>query len=137
MCRSMYNLWSLFKYSIVLEGVPAPNLSPFLKYLFLLLSFLFYPVLRYFRQSPPTLTISSCTNSTHQLSSHIMGLKKYQKSDCNSSNIASYQKSIFDFLNAFLYRYIRFNLWDIFRFIFRQLRMTFFIKLWFIFKCIT
>ena len=34
----------------------------------------------------------------------------------------------FDFLNPFIYRYIRFNLWDIFRFIFRQLRMYFFHK---------
>ena len=58
-----------------------------------------------------------------------MGLDKYQKNDCTSSTVALYQKLIFDFLNAFdISGYL--NLWDIFRFIFRQLRITFFIKLW-------
>ena len=35
--------------------IPWPTLPPFLKSLFPFPSFLFYPLLRYFRQSPPTL----------------------------------------------------------------------------------
>ena len=50
-----------------------------------------------------------------------MGLNKYQEGDCTSSTVAFYQESIFDFLNISGYL----NLWDIFRFIFRLLRMTF------------
>ena len=47
-----------------------------------------------------------------------------------SSAVAFYQKSVFDFLNPFTDILGYLNLWDIFRFIFRQFRMTFFIKLW-------
>ena len=63
-----------------------------------------------------------------------MGLSKYQKGDCTSSTVALYQKSVFHFLNPFtdMSGYINLwdNLWDIFRFIFRELKMTFFTKLW-------
>ena len=49
-----------------------------------------------------------------------MGLNKHEKVDSASSNVAVYQKSIFDFLNPFIYN-TRFNLWDISRFIFTYL----------------
>ena len=58
-----------------------------------------------------------------------MGLNKYQKCDCTSSAVAFHQKSVFDFLNPFTDISGYLNLWNIFRFVFRQLRMTF-IKLW-------
>ena len=58
-----------------------------------------------------------------------MGLNKYQKCDCTSSAVAFHQKSVFDFLNPFTAISGYLNLWNIFRFVFRQLRMTF-IKLW-------
>ena len=64
-------------------------------------------------QPPPALI--QHTNLSY---TYLMGLNKYQKCDCTSSNVTLYQKSIFDFLNP---------LWDIFRFIFRQLRITFLI----------
>ena len=57
-----------------------------------------------------------------------MGLNKYQNCDFTSTTVAFYQKSIFDFLNPFTDISGYLNLWDIFRFIFRQLRMTFFAK---------
>ena len=50
-----------------------------------------------------------------------LGLNKYQKGDFTSSTVAFYQKSIFNLLNPIIL-----NLWDIFRFIFKQLQMTFF-----------
>ena len=55
----------------------------------------------------------------------LLGLNKYQKGDFTSSTVAFYQKSIFNLLNPFtnISGYLN-------RFIFRQLRMTFFIKLW-------
>ena len=59
-----------------------------------------------------------------------MGLNKYQKGDFNSSTVALYQKSIFDFLNPFRNTLGYLNLWNILRFDFRQLKITFFIKLW-------
>ena len=59
-----------------------------------------------------------------------MDLNKYQKGDFPSSTAAFYQKSIFDSLNTFTNIPGYLNLWDIFRFIFRQLRLNFLIKLW-------
>ena len=53
-----------------------------------------------------------------------MGLNKYQKGDFNSSTVAFYQ--INPFRNTLGYL----NLWNILRFDFRQLKITFFIKLW-------
>ena len=58
-----------------------------------------------------------------------MGLNKYQMGDFTSSTVAFYQKSVFDFLNPFTKMSGYLNLWDVFRFIFRQLRMTFFHKI--------
>ena len=64
----VYDSWEVLKVvscAIVRKGVPGPlfkaptpwlSFSPFLKSLFTLLSFLFHPLLRYFKQSPPTLT---------------------------------------------------------------------------------
>ena len=59
-----------------------------------------------------------------------MGLNKHQKGDFNSSTVAFYQKSIFDFLNPFRNTLGYLNLWNILRFDFRQLKITFFVKLW-------
>ena len=58
-----------------------------------------------------------------------MGLNKYQKGDFTSLTMAIYQKSVFYFLNPFTNISGYLNLWDIFRFIFRQLRMNFFDKI--------
>ena len=58
-----------------------------------------------------------------------MGLNNYQKGDFTSSTVALYQKSFFYFLNLFTNTSDYLNLWDIFRFTFRQLRMTFFHKI--------
>ena len=58
-----------------------------------------------------------------------MGLSKYQKGDFTSLIVAFYQKSVFGFLNPFTNISVYLNLWDIFKFIFRQLRMTFFNKI--------
>ena len=69
-----------------------------------------------------------------------MGLKK---GNFTSSTVGFYQKSIFDFLNPFTNILGYFNLWNIFRLIFRQLKMTLFHKIMvaqknnFFFKCIT
>ena len=101
-----------------------PACHPFFKILFLLVSFLFHPLLRCFRQFPHPHATSSCPNPTHQPFLHIIGLNKYKKFGCTSSNVTLYQKSIFHFLNPC----------GIFS---GQLRITFFIKLWFFFKCIT
>ena len=68
----------------------------------------------------------SCPNLTQQPSLHLTGLDKCQKGDFTSSTIAFYPKSIFDYLNPFTNILGYFNLWDIFRFIFRQHRITFF-----------
>ena len=58
-----------------------------------------------------------------------MTLNKYQKGDSTSSTVAFYQKSIFGFLNPFTNISGYLDLWDIFRFIFRQLRVIFFHKI--------
>ena len=55
-----------------------------------------------------------------------MGLNKYQRGDFTSSTVAFYQKLIFDFLNPFTNISGYLTLSDIFRFIFRKLRITFF-----------
>ena len=102
-----------------------------LKSLFLLPSVLFHP-LKVFQTIPPTFTqtppaLTWCTNLPYK---YIMGLNKYQKGGFTSSTVAFYQKSVFDFLNPFTNISGCLILWDIFRFIFRQTRITFFIKLW-------
>ena len=66
---------------IVRKGVPAPilwgahpltQLVPFLESLLPLPSFLFHPLLRYFRQSPHLNTTPFCPHLTHQPSLHVM-----------------------------------------------------------------
>ena len=52
---------SLFK-----APTPWPSLSHFLKSLFTISSFLFHPLLRYFRQFPHPQTTPSCPNLTNQ-----------------------------------------------------------------------
>ena len=59
-----------------------------------------------------------------------MGLDKYQKGDFTSSPVAVYQKPILNCLKPLTNISDYLNLWNIFRLIFRQIRMTFFIKLW-------
>ena len=59
----------------------------------------------------------------------LAGLNKYQKSDFTSSTVAFYQKSLFDLLNPFTNISGYLNLWNIFRFILRQLIMNFFHKI--------
>ena len=116
------------------KGVPAPPflrrppLDPaclfFSKSLFPFPSFPIQPPFKSFQTVPPTLT--QYPNSTHQPSLHIMkGLYKYQNGDFTSSIVAFYQESILDFLNPFTNISGYLNLWDIFRFIFRELRMTY------------
>ena len=58
-----------------------------------------------------------------------MDLNKHKKGGFTSSIFTFYQKSIFDLLNPFTNISGYLNLWDLFRFIFRQLRMTFFHKI--------
>ena len=120
------------------KGVPAPPPlckaptlwpslpPPFSKFLYPLPYFLFHLLWKYFRQFPHPHTNPSCTNPTNQPT--FLGLNKYQKGEFTSSTVAFYQKSIFIFQICIQIGYL--NLWDIFWFIFRQLRMTFFIKLW-------
>ena len=71
-----------------------------------------------------------------------MSLNKYQKGDFASSPVAIYQKLILNCLNLFTNISGYLNLWDSFRFIFRQLAMTFFHKIMmaekkFLLRCIT
>ena len=58
-----------------------------------------------------------------------MGLNNHQKGAFTSSTVAFYEKSFFYFFKS-PYKYVRLyhNLWKVFRFIFGQLRMTFFHK---------
>ena len=58
-----------------------------------------------------------------------MSLNKYQKIDFIRSTVAFFQISIFDFLSLFANISGYLNSRDIFGFIFRQLRMTFFHKI--------
>ena len=78
-----------------------PSLPTFLKALFPLSSFLFHPLLRYFRQFPPHSRNPLLPKSDQPT---FLGLNTYQKGDCTSSTVASYQKSIFNLLNPFTNR---------------------------------
>ena len=83
--RSLSNLLKTRYKNIVRKGVPAPrfflrhpHFEPacplpltFLKSLFPLSSFLFHPLVRYFRQFPHPQATLSCPNLTHQPSLHI------------------------------------------------------------------
>ena len=63
MLKKCSKLNPLFKF-IVCKGVPP--LPPFLKSFFPLPSFLFHPLLRYFRYFPDPHAIPCCPNPTHQ-----------------------------------------------------------------------
>ena len=91
--------------------------TSFLTSLFPFPSFLFHPFLRL--HPPSHNRLLSWSNQPA-----FFGLSKHQKDGFTSSTVTFYQKSMFNFLNPFTDRY--FHLWDIFRFIFRQLRMTLF-----------
>ena len=58
-----------------------------------------------------------------------MRLNKHQKGYFTRSPVTIYQKSIFNCLNPFTNISGNLNLWDIFRFIFKQLGMAFFHKI--------
>ena len=59
----------------------------------------------------------------------LTGLNKYKKGDFTSSLVAFCQKSVFNCLNPFTNIPGHPSLWDIFKFIFRKLSVTFSIKL--------
>ena len=74
-------------------------------------------------------TTPSCPNKKNQPSLHIINrFKQISKVWFYQSN-CDYQKWIFDFLNPFTTILGHLNWQDIFRFIFRELRMTFFYKI--------
>ena len=115
--RQLTNINPVKIANIVRKGVPAPiflrhpPLDPACLSLFkifaLLPSFLFYPLLRYFRQfSPPSRThlhvTYSCPNSFDQPT--FFGLKEHQMGDFTSSAVTFCQKSIFNILNPFTNR---------------------------------
>ena len=103
---------------------PWPSLPPFFKIfvsppLFFVpaLFKVFYTVLPTLTQLPPALIRP--TNSPW--------LKQISKGWFTSSTVPFYQKSIVNLLNPFTIGYL--TLWDILRFIFRQLRMIYFHKI--------
>ena len=121
--------------NIVPKGVPAPFLwhppldpacpPPFLKSLFPLL-FLFHPLLRYFRQFPLPSYNPSCTYPTHQTFLHINNKFKQISKRMISPvqlplSIKNHSLQIYPYNLTNISGYL--NLWDIFRVIFRQLRM--------------
>ena len=87
-----YSAYFLRRFQVPFSFLRHPPLTqlapPLLKTLFPLPSFLFHPLLRYFRQFPPT----------------FLHLRKYQKVDFTNSTVAFYQKSTFDILNPFTNR---------------------------------
>ena len=78
--------------------------------------------------SSPTLTQPTPALNRHSNLPYTC-LNKYQKGDFTSSTVTFCQKSIFDFSNPFTNITGYLHLWDIFRFIFRQLRVTLFHKI--------
>ena len=85
------------------------------------------PLLTYLRQFPLPATPSFPNLDTPTIPTHNQWV--YQKGDFSSSTVAFYQKSVFHFLNSSTNISGYLNLWDIFRFIFRGLRMIFFHKI--------
>ena len=119
-------------YSIVQKGIPAPlfriptsldRACPLFLKIFYLPSFPFHPFLGYFRKFPHFHANPSCPNLTHQFPyTKLRGINKYRKGNFTNSTATFYQKSIFNFLNPFANISGYLNLWNTFRFIFRQLR---------------
>ena len=84
----------------------------------------------YFRQFPHTLMQPSLALIQHTSLPYTMVLNKYQKGDFTSSNV-TFIKNHFLIVQIPLQIYQVILIYgDIFRFIFRQLEMIFFIKLW-------
>ena len=113
---------------------PGPSLPPLFKILVSSTLYSIPPPFKVFQTvpppPPPTFLQPPPASIRHTSLPYtlLMGLNKYQKDYFTSSNFAFYQKSIFNFLNSFTNISSYLNLWDIFRFILSQLRMTFFIK---------
>ena len=86
------------------------------------------PTFKLFQTVPPPHATPSSPNSTHQPSLQLInGFKQISKGWFYQFNC---HFLIFDILNPFTNISGFLNLWVIFRFIFRQLRMIFFIKSW-------
>ena len=125
------------------KGVPAPlphfkvptsspKLPPFLKIFVSRPLFFVPPPFKVFQTVPPPHphTNPSCPNLTHQPSSHIINVfKQISKGWFYQFNCRLLSKINFDFLNPITNVSGYLNLCDIFRFIFRQLSMTFFHKI--------
>ena len=88
------------------------------------------PSFKVFQTVPPTLTKPpSYPNLTHQPSLHLTGGFKMVILPVQLSLSITNQVLIFEIPLQIYQVILILNLWDIFNFIFRQLRMTFFIKL--------
>ena len=119
-----------------------PSLPPFSKIFVSSFPFGVPLPFKVFQTSSPYGT-SSYPNPMDQPSLHIINrFKQISKDGLTTSTITFYQKLILYFLIPFKNMLSCLNLWDMSRFIFRWLRMTFFIKLsrqkkYLFFKCIT
>ena len=125
-CDQAFDLWQQL---IVGKGVPAPPppflrhapfvpvCPPFSKSLCPIPYFLFHPLSRYFRQSPPSHANPFCHNPTNQP----FWFRQISKGWIYHFSCRFLSKIIFNLLNPFT----NLNLWNSFRFIFRQLRKTF------------
>ena len=106
---------------LVLMGVPAPLRHPpldlvpppFFKSLSPLSSFLFHPLLRYFRQTPTLLQPSPALTRPTNLP-WFKQISKEWFYCFTSSTVAFYQKSMFNLLNPFTNREMNLNLYGIF-----------------------
>ena len=102
------NYISILLLTLVRKGAPVPPFfrhppldpvfPPFLKSLFLLSSFLFHPVLRYFRQSPPP-SHNPLVSSIQP--TNLSWFKQISKSLFYQFNCHFLSKSIFNLLNPF------------------------------------
>ena len=108
---------------------PWPSLPPFFKSLLPLPFFLFHPLLRYFRQFPPPSHNPLLPLPNTPTSLYIINRFKQISKRCFYQFNCCFLSNIFDFLNPFTNISGYLNLWDIFRFILRQLRMTFLHKI--------
>ena len=141
--HSLREIWLADKNELIDELIKGT--CPPLKSLFPLPSFLSQPLLKYFElfPQPSCRQPPSCHKPTYQPSLHIInGFKRISKRWFYHFTCTIYQKSIFNSLDPFTIISGHLNLWDIFRFVFRQLRINFFHKVmvaekFFFFKCIT
>ena len=100
------NYISILLLTIVRKGVPAilffSDTHHFLKSLLPLSSFLFYPVLRYFRQ--PLSTFTQLPNALNPTNQPFLVQTNIEKVYFTSSTVTFYQHSIFNLLNPFTNR---------------------------------